>query len=374
MPRYSAAEFRQKDCDPQGQWCLLYGPEHELKLRLRDAMITRLVAPEDREYAVETITVVRSAKAALITGSAQTVSMLSPARVLVVDLIENLSPSEQRDLARNLRATPGTLVILIASSHRRRPGDRGDRGGRLSKELIAAVLEAGSVVECRAPTRDEAVAWVTAEARAQGSGIKPAAAALLVERVGLDLGRLSREIEKLALSSGTPGQITRQDIEEATPRTPQDNIFALGDAIGGGDADQAMAVLRDLLHYQGVEPMTALMFIARQLRLVWQAKIMLDAGWRGGAEAPEKAQALLPQGSEILEYLDGRRWLVNRLLGQARRFDWPQLAYAVRRVLAAELSLKGLGEAAADPRAALDMLVLDLCWRGAYDSADDAQR
>ncbi len=372
MPRYSAAEFRQKDYDPQGQWCLLHGPEYELKLRLRDAMIERLVAPENREHAVETITLGRGAKAALITGPAQTVSMFSPARVLVVDWVENLPPAEQRDLARNLRAAPGTLVILIASSRGRRPGDRGDQGARLSGELLNAVSGAGSAVECRAPTREEALAWVTAEARALGSLIKPAAAVLLVERVGADLGRLSREIEKLALSSGTPGQISRQDIEEATARTPQDNIFALGDAIGAGAPDQAMAVLRDLLHYQGVEPTTALMFIARQLRLVWQAKIMLDAGWRGGAEVPQAAQALLPEGSEMLQYLDGRRWLVNRLLGQARRFGWPEIAYAVRRVLAAELSLKGLGEAAADPRAALEMLVLDLCRR--REAADDAQR
>jgi hypothetical protein len=175
--------------------------------------------------------------------------MLSPARVLVADGIENLSPAEQRQLARNLRAAPGTLVILIASSRGRRPGDRGDRGDHLSRELMSAVSQAGSVVECRAPTREEAVAWVTAEARALGSVIKPAAAVLLVERVGADLGRLSREIEKLSLCSRTPGQISRQDIEEATPRTPQDNIFALGDAIGGGDGDDVVVGV-----LQGVEP------------------------------------------------------------------------------------------------------------------------
>ena len=373
MPKLSAAEFRQKGHDPQGQWCLLYGPEYELKLHLRDALIERQVAPEDREYAVQTIVAAKGARAGVIAGAAQTASMLATPRVLVVDWIENLSAFEQRALAGNLSAAPQTLVILIEGPRSGRGEDR-TRGaaktGRLGRELIQGVADAGTVVECRALTRDQAVAWVVEQARALGTAIRPATGALLVERVGADLGPLAREVEKLSLLTGGEGEISRRDIEEATPRTPEDNIFAVGDAIGAGDGDQAMAALRDLVQFQGVEPTTALAFIARQIRLIWQVKILLDAGWRAGSQVPPPAEKLLPERSDVRQYLDGRRWLVERLARQARRFSWPQLAYAVRRLLAAELALKGVAEGVADQRIAVEMLVLDLCrWR---DSAPGA--
>jgi DNA polymerase III delta subunit len=373
MPRLSAAEFRQSNYDPQGQWCLLYGSEYELKLRLRDALIERLVAPEDREYAVQTVVVAKGAKAGVIAGAAQTASMLAMPRVLVVDWIENLSASEQRALADNLSVAPQTLVILIEGP-RSGSGEDRTRGaaktGRLGRELIQAVADAGTAVECRALTRGEAVAWVVEQARELGTSIRPATGALLVERVGADLGRLAREVEKLSLLTGGEGEISKRDIEQATPRTPEDNIFAVGDAIGAGDGDQAMAALRDLVQFQGVEPTTALAFIARQIRLIWQAKILLDAGWRAGSQVPLPAEKLLPERSDVRQYLDGRRWLVERLARQARRFSWPQLAYAVRRLLAAELALKGMAEGVADHRIAVEMLVLDLCrWR---DSAPGA--
>lgn len=366
MPKLSAAEFGKRDCDPQGQWCLLYGSEYELKVRLREGIVERVVAPAERDYAVETIAAGRGAKAADILGRARTASALTAARVLVVDAIENLPNPEQRALARGLAAAPGTTVVLIESTRASRGGEgrpgADDRKGRLSAELIKAVAEAGSVVECAPPGREEAAASVREHAQALGSSIRPAAAALLVERVGLDLGLLAREVEKLALLA-QEGEITRQHVEEATPRTPEDNIFAVGDAIGAGDVDQAVAVLRDLMQYQGVEPTTALAFIARQFRLIWQTKVLLDAGWRPGREVPNQAQSLLAEGADVLRYLDGRRWLVNRLAGQARRFSWAQLAQAVRRLLAAELALKGIAEGIGDPRIALEVLVVDLCRR-----------
>jgi len=360
MPKLSAAEFRAKDYDPRGQWCLLHGPEYELKLLLRDGIIQRVVSPEDREYAVQTIAIGRSGKAGVIAGAAQTASTFTPSRVLVVDWVENLSAAEQRELARDLRAAAGTTVILIEGPRGARAEYEGARGGRLSADLLKAVAEAGSVIECRALTRDEAMARVVELARSLGAPVKPAVAAFLVERVGLDLGRLAREVEKLSLLAGGEAGITRQHIEEATPRTPEDSVFAVGDAVGLGDTDQALAALRDLLDYQGVEPTTVLAFIARQFRLLWQTRILLDAGWRPGAKAPPEAIALLPEDSDVLGYLDGRAWLVNRLATQSRRFSWPQLAHAVRRVLAAELALKGIGEGVSDPRLALELLVAGL--------------
>jgi len=364
MPRLSAAEFHIKGYEPRGQWCLLYGPEYELKARAREGIINRLVPPPDREYAVETIALAKASKAASVAAAAQSGSMLSPTRVLVADGIENLPNAEQRELARNLAAAPGTTVILIESPRSGR-GDYdasgADRKGRLSTELIKAVAEAGSAIECRSPTRDEAVKWVVDHARSLGAPIKPAVASLLVERVGLDLGRLAREVEKLALVAGADAAIAREHIEEATPRTPEDNIFAVGDAIGAGDVDHALAVLRDLMQYQGVEPTTALAFVARQIRLIWQAKVLLDRGWRPGREAPEGIESLLPEGSDILRMLENRAWLVNRLAGQARRIGWPQLTYAIRRLLETELALKGVSEGVSDPQIALELLVVDLC-------------
>jgi DNA polymerase III delta subunit len=366
MPKLSAAQFEAEGFDPQGQWCLLYGPEYELKLRLREGIINRLIPAAEREYAVETIAAAKNTKVGAILNAAQTASTFTAARVLVVDAIESVANAEQRELAKKLSAAPGTTVILVEGTSSARVSDdrfRGDRKGRLSTELIKTVAEAGSAVECRSLGRQEAVPWIVGYARSLGTLIKPAVAALLVERVGLDLGRLAREVEKLSLLAEGGAGITKQHIDEVTARTPEDNIFAVGDAMGAGDVDQALSILRDLLQYQGVEPTTALAFIARQFRLIWQAKVLLDAGWRSGQEAPARAREMLPEDADILRYLDGRRWLADRLAGQARRFTWPQLHHAIRRVLDAELAIKGIREGISDSQLALEMLVVDLTRR-----------
>ncbi|UCH33321.1 MAG: DNA polymerase III subunit delta [Armatimonadota bacterium] len=379
MPKLSAAQFHKQGYDPQGQWCLLHGPEYELKLRVRNGIVERLVSPEDRDYAVETFVVGKGVRAAAISGRAQTAASLSPVRVLVVDGVENMTNAEQRELASNLRAAPGTTVILTEGARGQRSERRRSAGGeaksRLSAELIKAVAESGSVVECAAMRREEAAAWAADYAQSLGSTMKPAVAALLTERVGTDLGRIAREVEKLVLVASEGSGISKRHVEELTVRAPEDNVFAVGDAIGAGDADQALAVLRDLVQYQGVEPTTALAFIARQFRLIWQTKVLLDTGWRPGKEPSDEAEALLPEDADIRRYLSSRQWLVNRLAGQARRFSWPQLAYALRRVLAAELALKGIGEGVSEPRMALELLVAGLCRRrsGAGAAAADAR-
>lgn len=114
-----------------------------------------------------------------------------------------------------------------------------DKRTRLYK-LLAGLPQA-KVFAAHSP--QQRIAWIRTEAKRCGAAISTSEAQYLVQRVGEDEWLLSNEITKLALAAAT---ITREVIDEHTPKNVHDSVFDLIETVGRGDTARAVAMYEQL--------------------------------------------------------------------------------------------------------------------------------
>ena len=130
---------------------------------------------------------------------------------------------------------------------------------------VKALYKQASVVECwglkdgreakgwELPAiQRKAEAWLRQAASAAGAGLDPAAARLLAERAGADMGRLRADFERLQLYVGTRPQMTRADVEAVIGAATSQDDWAVTGAIERGDTAEALRQLALQLDAGGV--------------------------------------------------------------------------------------------------------------------------
>jgi DNA polymerase-3 subunit delta len=307
-----------------------------------------------------------------ILRAAATLPFFSPLRVVVVEEIQLLPGEQQEELAAALPEIPPTTRLILVSSEAGKAGKPKGGGGssrskQISEKLRRRAEAQGKVVNFAPLTVPESIAWAQEQARKQGKRLEPSAAAILVQqRLGPDLGKLKSEIDKLVLFSGENPSIRAAEVEAMTPRILEERVFDLTDALTQrtGQQARALGVLRGLLK-SGEEPVRILALLIRHLRLIWQAKGLLERGWRPGQSKTAETDfgAVLLQGRDSGAVLFGRlAWQSGKLAEQARRFTWFQLEQAFLALFQCDLALKGISfPPRHDPGLALELAVLALC-------------
>jgi len=230
--------------------------------------------------------------------------------------------------------------------------------------LARAVERAGVVVDFPALRPPEAAAWVVRRAKELGKRLEPAAARKLADqKIGPHLRQLEQELEKLALYVGEGATISAAHVEEVTPRLIEESVNRLLDAVGRRSPGPAVVILRELLEEQREAPERILGALSSSLRLLWQTKLLLERGWRPGAEVDEEAAAMLlqdPRRSALGQFAR-RSWAAGRSARQAQALSWAQLERALLSLHACDLALKGIAGKVGDPATALELLVVQLC-------------
>jgi DNA polymerase-3 subunit delta len=346
VTRLNPSEFERRGHEIEGQWCLLHGPDDYRKKEALDGALRRLASAAGGFF--EPVTLDGSGLAAArLLESAQTASLFGSSVTVVRDLQE-MQPGEQQVLAAGLdRIAPGALVLLVFSAEDKR---------RPHAALLRAVEKVGTVVAFEQPRDPEARRWVIQQAERLGSSIEPAAAAVLVQKVGTNLVDLNHEVEKLTLFASGEGTITPRHVEELTPRHLDEQVFHLVDALGTGRADRAILLLQDMLAAgnQRGQSLRIIGVLANHFRMVWHAKRLLEVGWRPGGQAlTEEQAALVPH--EAVRALAGS-WRANKLARQARNFNWPRLASTLDSLVECDLAIKG----GSDIKFTLETLVISL--------------
>jgi DNA polymerase-3 subunit delta len=351
--------LKSKDVTCLGRWCLFSGPEHHLKHealeRVRDE--ARRVGGEDPSWDVLDG---KGLSPADVLRRSQTGALFGGARVIVVRPVERMEAEDQRALAKSVGPLPeGSTVILVTSE----TGDRRRRRA-VGTALRNAVDKHGLVVQFAALKVGEAVAWATAQAKRRGTKLEPAAARKLVQqKVGTGLGELEAEIEKLALFVGDLDIIAASHVDEVTPRTIEDSVFQLVDAVGRREAGRAVGMLREMLAEKRESPGRIVAMLAQNVRLIWQTKLLTERGWRPGRDVDEETAALLPQDERksALAQFERLNWLAARTVRQAKAFSWGRLARAMAALTACDWALKGIRPQVGDDGATLELLVVQLC-------------
>lgn len=297
-------------------------------------------------------------------------SLIAGRRLVVVRDLTSLSKREQQELARALGSLPpDTAVVLWVAKEQWDGRSRGAElsgSGALSEPLNRLVQTTGQVLSICAPPLRQLPGWVMAQMTALGKDLDAGAAHLLVETAGEDPDRLLSEMDKLAAYVGERPRVTTADVQAVCVATAEERMWEFLDAVGERNSARALGLLDGMLP-PGSDKGAAIMLIgsiARQLRLLWQVRLLyLLRVLPGNLDHVSAAVAAkLPAQQSILDAVRGRPWLLGKFSDQARRFSDRDLARALDRVYQADLQLKGLGPRH-DDRTIVELLVVELCER-----------
>jgi DNA polymerase-3 subunit delta len=162
-------------------------------------------------------------------------------------------------LKRQVLATIRSVVLPEdddAYGLSRHPGDKADFA------TVHVVDEAATII-CKAPAAYRLPAWCEKWCSARyGKQVPSAAASLLVDLVGADMGLLDQELCKLSIFAGARPTIDVAAVDQLVGRSRAESIWKIFDAI--------LTILDRLLD-QGEEPMRILGAFSMQLRRLAQA-------------------------------------------------------------------------------------------------------
>jgi len=193
-------------------------------------------------------------------------SLTETRRYLLADGVERWRDRQLEPVVAALGSLPPDLtVVLIARA-------------KAPAKLVKAVKAGkGEIHEFEAPKARDMPRLLVADAKRLGYVLEPAAARMLVERMGAGSVRLRNELERLALWASEGGRVAAEDLEAMVSDTSEAAVWALSDALLERDPARA-ASLAERLISQG-ENVTGLIYgLASRLRKACAAAAQIEEG------------------------------------------------------------------------------------------------
>jgi DNA polymerase III subunit delta len=221
-----------------------------------------------------------------LVNSLAAISLIASRRYLLVDGVDAWGKADAERAAEAIaQIPPETTLALVAH-------------GKTPAGLAKAVEKVGGeVLSFDVPRERELPKQLVSDAREMGYELEPAAARLLVERLGPRPVRLRTELERLALWAGEGGRVGVEDLEAMVADTSEEAIWTLADAVVAGDDAETMRVA-ELLVAQGEALPRIVYSLAPRLRQALRAASELEAG-RPAAEVA-KGLSMHPYAAKML--------------------------------------------------------------------------
>ncbi|MEK6655740.1 MAG: DNA polymerase III subunit delta [Thermodesulfobacteriota bacterium] len=272
-------------------------------------------------------------------------------------------PEENDRLERTLSGgmPEGNHLILTAEAVDRR------------KKLFKTVSAAGRVLsfsKVKGEARQQqAVQEMAAEILAKrGKRLSSGAWSALGQKTGFSLRESLSAIEKLITYAGEKTQIEAADVEAVVGRTREDTVFELNGALVGRNLTLALRTLHELLD-QGLHPLMIMTMITKEIRFLFQAKLLIASG-RLGSFSPEldygrfqkavypAVRKLAGDGEDSIALASQHPFVVYQALKNAGRFTRAELAGYLELLVRTDLALKTTGK---DPRLLLERFLIAVC-------------
>jgi DNA polymerase-3 subunit delta len=262
--------------------------------------------------------------------SASTPPFLTDRRVVVLRDVGRFGAAEVAPLIDYLAAPLATSTVILAAG-----------GGSVVPALTKAVQKAGVVIDAGVPRGKGRGSWVSERLRDSPVKVDAAAARLIDEHLGDDLGRLAPLLEVLAAAHGEGARIGPAEVEPFLGEMGGAAPWDLTDAIDKGDVAGALAQLHRAMGGAGRHPLVLIgslhSHVARMARL-------------DGAGVTSEADAAALLG--IAAYP------AKKALNQARRLGTERLLNALTLVADADVDVKG--RSSWEPELVLEVLVARL--------------
>ncbi len=220
---------------------------------------------------------------------------------------------EWSGLGEYIKAMPPTTELILTD-------------GEIAKShpLLKQVLGLGETREFQTLRKEKLEEWIKLRVAGQGGSITPGAVNALEDMVGGNLWALQSEIEKLCLYAGGRA-ISDNDVRTLVGQAREASVFAMVDGIVDGRTSVALQFMERLLG-DGAEPPYIVSMIARQLRLLIQAREMVEQ------RVPD---------AEMKKRLEIRQdFAFEKLLRQARNHNPEEIKALYRRLLDADVAVK----------------------------------
>lgn len=274
MARRTSPSSRQKASalDAATRICVLHGPEQWLKTRylqdLRKALDEAHGETETFSFDGET------ASLADVLDELRSYALMQHHKIVLLDNADVFlkKHDDYRPAMERYAQKPVDHATLVLRSNAWYPG-------KLDK-LIAKV---GQLIKCEPLKPAEAKSWLVKRCPAQhGRTIEPAAAALLVERMGPELMPLDSELAKLALMVQPGEPIERGLVEQVVGKSSDEKAWEVQEAVLIGmtsrSAGQALGKIHELVDLSGQADVLVAYFVADLVRKLNQAVLMKRAG------------------------------------------------------------------------------------------------
>jgi DNA polymerase III subunit delta len=163
---------------------------------------------------------------------------------------------------------PGRCLVLTVDS------DKLDE-----RKKIVKLAKKHQVVSCGKPKDEEAIRIIRVIAKQDGIEIEKVALETLWRR-SVSIASCRTDMQKLWTYTANR-TIEMADVEELVSPQLEDNVFNWLNSVVKGDILHAFQVLGDVLH-AGYDMFALLAMIARQVRLMWYAKVFGAKGYTDG--------------------------------------------------------------------------------------------
>jgi DNA polymerase III subunit delta len=199
-------------------------------------------------------------------ASIPAMSLMGERRYLLADGVERWRDRQLDAVVDALADLPPDLTLVLIA--------RAKAPAKLTRAVKAAD---GEIHEFETPRARDMPRTLVEDASKLGYRLEPAAARVLVERMGANPVRLRNELERLALWAGEGGTVTAADLDEMVADTSEAAVWTLSDALLERDRAAALRIGQELID-QG-ENVTGLIYgIASRLRSACAAAAQLDEG------------------------------------------------------------------------------------------------
>ncbi|MCH2153649.1 MAG: hypothetical protein MK089_09950 [Phycisphaerales bacterium] len=288
---------------------------------------------------------------------------------------EDASPGDVLEELQAVGLLHTHKLIIVDKADRFMTGSPQSKGPSAARQLLEKYVQApseGATLLMRAETwhagkldklidvfkvsvehEDAASNWCQQRAtKAYDVPIEPAAADLLVRRVGLDLGRLDGELNKLAAIVGDRNSITEKDVREAVGASREEEAWAIKAAIVLDGPEQSLQTIREIFDLSSStrKDVPAFWAIIDLLRGLHAASCLLKQGLRGWDA--QQAAGIFDRRSD--------RKTAQQIMAFAQAIDPDEAALLLRQALELQTNLRrGIG----DPRHALEGLTVVLADR-----------
>jgi DNA polymerase-3 subunit delta len=308
---------------------VLYGDESFLKRQVIRALKERVLGPDAGDSAASYPG--ETADFAAVMDELASVPFFTPRRLVIVEDADPFVTRYRAQLEKHIDRLPssGTLVLDVKSWP--------------SNTRLYKLVGNSAALACKAPAAFKLPQWCVQWAASQHQKqLSNAAAALLIDLVGPDMGLLDQELLKLAIYVGDRKKIDVEDVDALVGHNREQDTWKIFDAIAAGQPNEALTMLARLFD-QGEEPIRLLGAFSMQLRRLAQVA-------RLAAQGVSLAAALDRAG--VPPFAAQKAELQLRQLGRRRAnrlYDW---------LLEVDVGLKG--GSTLRPRILLEQLLVRL--------------